>query len=103
MQRDAQALRVVVEDRPEGGDLELDLLLVEVLGHAEVEERHASVRHQDVVARMGVRVEVAQVVDRAKAEAEDDLAEAVALDLRQLADLLEPNAVDPLGDQHAGG
>ena len=103
MQRHAQPLGVAVEDRLERGDLELDLVLVEVLGHAEVEERHPAVGHQQVVAGVGVGVEVLEVEDRAEAEAEDDLAEAVALRLRQLLDLLEAGAVDPLAHEHALG
>ena len=61
----------------DGALLELDLLAVELLGHAEVEEGDPAVVHQQVVAGVGVGVEVLQVVDRAEAEAEDDLAEAV--------------------------
>ena len=53
VERHAQALGVVVEDRLERRDLELDLVLVEVLRHPEVEERHAPVRQQEVVARGG--------------------------------------------------
>ena len=39
MQRHPQPLGVLVEDRLERRDLQLDLVLVEMLGHAEVEER----------------------------------------------------------------
>ena len=85
VQRHAQALGVAVEDRLERRDLQLDLVLVELLGHPEVEERDAPVGHQQVVPGVGVGVEVLEVVDRAEAEAEDDLAEAVALGLGQLA------------------
>ena len=52
---------------------------------------------------MGVGVEVLEVVDRAEAEAEHDLAEAVALGLRQLAHLVEAGAVHPLAHEHALG
>ena len=97
------ALGVVVEDRLERRDLQLDLVLVELLRHPEVEERHPPVRQQQVVAGMGVGVEVLEVVDRAEAEAEHDLAEAVALLLRQLAHLVEAGAVHPLAHQHALG
>ena len=103
MERDPQPLGVVVEDRLERGDLQLDLVLVEVLRHPEVEERHAAVRQRQVVPRVGVGVEVLQVVDRAEAEAEHDLAEAVALGLRQLAHLVEAGAVHPLAHEHALG
>ena len=56
---------------------------------------------QHVVARMGVAGEVPVAVERAEEEAEHDLAEAVALLLRQLAHLLEADPLDPLGHQHA--
>ena len=72
-----------------GALLELDLLDVELLRHPEVEEGDAAVRHQDVVAGMRVGVEVLQVVDRAEAEAKDDLAEAAALLGVELLDLVE--------------
>ncbi len=49
---------------------------------------------------MGIGVEVLQVVDRPEAEPKDDLAEAVTLLLGKPLDLLEPDAVDVLGDQH---
>ena len=86
----AQRLRIAARGGVDRPLLELDLLAVEALGHPEVEEGDAAVRHQQVVAGVGVGVEVLQVVDRAEAEAEDDLAEAVALGLRQGLDLLEP-------------
>ena len=81
--------------------LEHDLLAVELLGHPEVEEGDPAVGHQDVVAGMGVGVEVLQVVDRAEAAAVDDLAEAAALLVGELLDLLEADPLDQLGDQHA--
>ena len=85
MQLLAQPLGVVVDARLDRRDLELDLLDVEPLRHAEVEERHPAVGHQQVVAGVGVGVEVLELVDRAEVEAEDDLAEAVALVLRRAA------------------
>ena len=78
-----------------------DLLDVEALGHAEVEERDAAVVEQQVVAGVRVGVEVLELEDRAEVEAEDDLAEAVALLLVELLHLLEAGALDVLGDQHA--
>src|SRR4051794_4100585 len=48
---------------------------------------------------MSVGVEVLQVVDRAEAEAEDDLAEAIALLLRLFLDVVEAVTVDPLGHE----
>ena len=101
LQRRAQPLRVALERGLESGDLQLDLLLVELLCHPEVEERHLALVHQQVVAGMGVGVEVLQVVDRAVVEAVDDLADAVALFLRQIARGLEALAVHPLGHEHA--
>ena len=91
----AEGLRVVARGGVEGALLEHDLLAVELLGHPEVEEGDAAVLHQDVVAGVGVGVEVLQVVDRAEAAAEDDLAEAAALLVRQLLDLLEAHAPRP--------
>ncbi len=76
-----------------------ELLAVELLGHPEVEEGDAAVVHEDVVAGVGVGVEVLEVEHRAEAAAEDDLAEAAALLVRQLLDLLEAHALDQLGDQ----
>ena len=72
--------------------LELDLLAVELLRHPEVEEGDPAVVHQEVVAGVRVGVEVLQVVDRAEAEAEDDLAEAAALLVAELLHLLEADA-----------
>ena len=63
----------------------------------------AAVVDPQVIARVGVRVEVLEVVDRAEAEAVDDLPEAVALGLGQGAHLLEAGAVHPLAHQHALG
>ena len=85
----AQRLGVLADRRVERDLLELDLLAVELLRHPEVEEGDAPVVHQQVVARVRVGVEVLQVVDRAEAEAKDDLAEAAALLLVELLDLLE--------------
>ena len=90
----AQRLGVVARGGVEGPLLEHDLLAVELLRHPEVEEGDAAVVHQDVVAGVGVGVEVLQVVDRAEAAAEDDLAEAAALLVRQLLDLLEADPLD---------
>ena len=93
--------RVAPRGGVDGALLELDLLGIELLRHPEVEEGDATVLHEDVVAGVGVGVEVLQMVDRAEAAAEDDLAEAAALLVRELLDLLEAEALDELGDQHA--
>ena len=79
VKRLAQRLGVAAHRGVDRALLELDLLDVELLRHPEVEEGDAAVGHQQVVARVGVGVEVLQVVDRAEAEAKDDLAEAAAL------------------------
>ena len=81
-------------------DLGLDVLARDVLRHAEVEEGHAAVVHQQVVAGMRVAGEVAVAVERAEEEAEDDLAEAVARRAVELLHLLEADAVDPLAHEH---
>ena len=56
VERPAQALGIVVEDRLERRDLERDLVPVEVLGHPEVEEADAPVWQQEVVPGVSVRV-----------------------------------------------
>ena len=94
-----EGLGVVARGGVEGALLELDLLAVDLLGHPEVQEGDPAVRHQDVVAGMGVGVEVLQVEHRAEAAAEDDLAEAAALLVGELLDLLEADSLDQLGDQ----
>ena len=50
---------------------------------------------------MGVGVELLQVVDRAEAAAEDDLAEAAALLVWQFFDRVEADPLDELGDEDA--
>jgi hypothetical protein len=96
-----EPLRISVDTCPDHLLLETDLLEVESLRHAEVEKCDAPVVEQQVVARVGIRVEVLQLVDRAEVEAEDDLAEAVAPLLVEALHLLEAHALDVLGDQHA--
>ena len=75
-----------------GRQLELDQLRRDPLEQAEVEERHAAVVQQHGVARVRVAGELVVAVHAAEVEAEDDLAEAVALGLRQLLELLEAGA-----------
>ena len=99
MQGLAEGLRVLARGGVEGALLEHDLLAVELLRHPEVEEGDAAVLHQDEVAGMGVGVEVLKVEHRAEAAAEDDLAEAAALLLRQLLDPLEVHPRHQLGDE----
>ena len=50
---------------------------------------------------MGIAGELVVAVQAAEEEAEDDLAEPVALLLRVLLELLEPDALDELADDHA--
>ena len=58
---------------------------VHPLEEAEVEERDAAVGQQQEVAGVGVAGELVVAVEAADEEAEDDLAEAVALGLRAAA------------------
>ena len=83
VQRRAQRLGIVARGGIDDPLLEQDLLAVELLRHPEIKEGDATVVEQDVVAGVGVGVEVLQVVDRAKAAAEDDLAKAAALLVRR--------------------
>ena len=73
---------VVLDDRALAGELELDRLGVHALEQAEVQERDAAVVEQQEVARVRVAGELAVAVEAAEEEAEDDLADAVALGLR---------------------
>ena len=95
-----QPLDVAVHDRAQRLDLGLDVLARHALRHAEVDERHAAVLHQPVVAGVRVAREVAVAVERAEEEAEDDLAEAVARLAVELPHLLEADPVDPLAHEH---
>ena len=100
VERVAQRLGVLADRRIKRHLLELDLLEVELLRHPEVEEGDAAVGHQQVVAGMRIGVEVLQVIDRAEAEAKDDLAETAALVVTELLDLVELRTLDELGHQH---
>jgi hypothetical protein len=81
-------------------DLQLELgdLRGDALEQPEVEERHAVVVEQQHVARVRVAGELAVAVHRAEVEAEDDLADAVALGLAELLHLLEAATGDVLRD-----
>jgi hypothetical protein len=86
--QEAGAGQQVVEDRGVAldhralrGQLELDGLVVHALEQAEVEERDGPVLAQQEVAGMRIARELMVAVERAQEEAEDDLAEAVALGL----------------------
>ena len=74
--------RVALGDRALAGELELHRLGVQALEQAEVQERHAAVVEQQEVAGVRVAGELAVAVQAAEEEAEDDLADAVALGLR---------------------
>ena len=81
--------------------LELDRAGRHPLEQAEVEERDAAVGEQHRVAGVRVARELVVAVHAAEVEAEQDLADAVALRLRVALDLLEADALDELGDEHA--
>jgi hypothetical protein len=70
-------------------------------GVAEVQKRNPAVIAQQVVAGMRIGVETPESLHRSIEEARDDLADAVALGLVELQDLIEALAVDPFGDEHA--
>ncbi len=92
--------RVSLDDRALAGQLELDGLVLHALEQAEVQERDATVVEQQEVAGVRVAGELAVAVEAAEEEAEDDLADAVALGLRAALELLEADAGDELADQH---
>ena len=87
-----QRRRVALGDGALARQLELDGLAVHPLEEAEVQERDAAVGEQQEVARMRVAGELAVAVEAAEEEAEDDLADAVALGLRAALELLEADA-----------
>ena len=72
--------------------LALEVVGVDDAHQAEVEEADAAVVEQQVVAGMRVAGRAARVLERAEEEAEDDLAEAVALGFVEALDLLEAPA-----------
>ena len=92
---------VFLDDRPLAGQLELDGGGVHALEQPEVQEGDATVVEQQEVAGVRIARELVVAVEAAEEEAEDDLAEAVALGLRALLELLEADAADVLADEHA--
>ena len=70
---------VALDHRPGHVDLELDRARRHPLEQPEVEERHPSVVEQHRVARVRVAGELAVAVQAAEVEAEQDLADPVAL------------------------
>ncbi len=94
--------RGAVAGRRDALDLELELGDGgrDALEQAEVEERHPAVVEQQRVAGVRVTGELVVAVHAAEVEAVDDLAEAVALVLRELLELLEAAALDELADDH---
>ena len=94
------ALRVAVGDRPHDAALALHVVGIEVAQQAEVQEAHATVRAQQAV--VGVRVPGDQRVTpgEPEVEAEDELADAVALGLGQPRDLLRSQPLHVVGDEH---
>ena len=92
---------VLGHDRPRERPLALEVVRVERAHEAEVEEADAAVVEQQVVAGMRVPADAPRVRHQREVEAEDDLAEAVALGLVELLDLGEAAAVQQVGDEHA--
>jgi hypothetical protein len=83
------------------GQLERDGLLLHALEQAEVQERDAPVGEQHEVAGMRIAGELAVTVETAEEEAEDDLADAIALLLRVALELLETDSAHELADHDA--
>ena len=86
--------------QPLDAELELGHARGDALVEAEVEEGHAAVVEQHRVARVRVARELVEAVHRPEVEAEDDLAQAVALGLGQLLELLEAASGDELRHDH---
>ena len=83
--------------------ISVDLVRVEPLHQAEVEERHLAARAEQVVAGVRVAVEGVQAVEAAEHEAEDGLGGEVALLLAPPLDLVEAGALGQLGGEHPLG
>ena len=94
-------LGVLGHDRARQRALALEVLLVERAHEPEVEEADAAVVEQQVVAGVRVAADAAHAREQREVEAEDDLAEAVALGLVERLDLAEAAAVEQVGDEHA--
>src|SRR3954470_17284314 len=95
-----ELVRVLLVDRAQHLELDLDLLERLALEEAEVEEGHASVGHEQRVARVWVAVEQAMPVRPVDVEAEEDLAPARAVLVGVAEDLGEAAALDVVGDDH---
>ena len=93
--------RAALDPQPLALQLELGRLGGDALEQPEVQEGHPPVVEQQAVARMRVAAELVVAVHAAEVEAEDRLADAVALVLRELLHLLEAAAGDELADDHA--
>ena len=91
---------VALDHRARDLDLELDRARRHALEQPEVEERHPTVVEQHRVARVRVARELAVAVQAAEVEAEQDLADPVALLVRKRLELLEAGPVNVLGDHH---
>ncbi len=100
-QQRVQRLRVVLDHRALGGQLQFHRRRVEALEEAEVEERYAPVLQQHEVAGVGVAGELVVAVEAAEEEAEHDLPDAVALGLRVALQLLEAHPLHELAHEHA--
>ena len=92
---------VLGHDRARQRLLALEVLGVERAHEPEVEEADAAVVEQQVVAGVRVAADPAHAREQREVEAEDDLAEAVALGLVELLDVAEAAAGEQVGDEHA--
>ena len=96
-------VRIGVDDRPHDSSLAVEILAFESAKECEVEQADAPVRAQQAVVGVRVAGDDAFAPEETKEEAEHDLANAVALRLVELRNLLRPQPVHVLGDEHASG
>src|SRR6516165_7229352 len=96
-------VRIGVDHRLHDITLAVEILGFEVAYEREVEQADAAVRAQEAVVGVRVAGDDALAPDEPEEEAEHDLADAVALGLLKSRDLVEPQPVDVLGDEHPSG
>jgi hypothetical protein len=95
VQRDGVALG----DGPLRLELQFDGLAIHPLEEAEVDEGDTAVGEQEEVTGMGIPGELAVAIEAAEEEAEDDLADPVALGLGTELQLLKADAGDEFADE----
>jgi hypothetical protein len=95
------APRVVARERPHDVALALEVAGVEAAQKAEVEQAQPPVRTENAVVRVRVAGDGAVAPHEAEVEAEGDLADAVALRVAELLDLVATQPLDVLGHKHA--